>query len=412
MARIIQIVLVLLIAATVSFSRCEAGGWPNPKPQNPAYQTPRGNTAFALDMYSKLKAEKGNLFFSPYSISSALAMTYGGARGTTAAEMEKTLHFTQRQQVHEDFAWLNQELAAAQKDGGVELAIANSLWPQKSELFRPEFLEMTQKYYKSPVTPLDYNNPAQAVRTINSWVADNTKQKIQNLIDGLDRETVMVLVNAIYFKGKWAEPFKKEMTRDGDFTLASGEKTTVPMMHQTKKFAYSETDAMQILEMPYVGNRTSMVVILPRDPAGIAKIEDQLETQTLARWTSWLNSPREVIVTLPKFKMTWGTFDLKPAFENLGMHAPFSGTNADFSGMKEMKGTLDRIVISKILHKAFVEVNEEGTEAAAATAVIMVRGGIGPTIPSFNADHPFIFLIRDKTTGSILFIGKVMDPTK
>jgi len=364
------------------------------------------NTAFALDLYSMLKKEKGNLFFSPYSISSALAMTYGGARGDTAEEMAKTLHFTLgAEKTHPAFADLDTTFYEIQKKGSVQLHIANSLWPQKDYRFLPEYLTLTKRYYGVSITPVDYVKATEEARKIiNTWVEDRTKEKIKDLIGkgDLDPVTVLLLVNAIYFKGNWASQFDLKRTTKSDFSLLSGGKTQVSMMYQKGTFGYREIEGAQVLELPYNGKQLSMILILPDEPTHLSKLEDEL---TLANLDSWLSRiPEEdVNVYLPKFKVTWGTFELNKPLQALGMRKAF-GSGADFSGMDGTK----ILSISAVLHKAFVEVNEEGTEAAAATAVVMSRGV--PRIHTFRADHPFIFLIRDNTTGSILFLGRMVDP--
>ena len=365
-----------------------------------------GNTAFALGLYSVLKKEKGNLFFSPYSISAALAMTYGGARGDTAKEMKNTLRFPpDEKRTHLAFAELNATFDEVQKKAKVQLHIANSLWPQKDHVFLPEYLTLMKQHYGSSITPVDYVKATEKARkTINTWVEDKTDEKIKDLIrqGDLDPQTVLVLVNAIYFKGNWASQFDPKRTKDADFTLLNGKKQQASMMYQKGKFRYKEIEGVQVLELPYVGKQLSMILILPGKPSGLPELEAQLSVENLA---SWLSSVREqeVGVYLPRFKITWGTFELNKPLKALGMRKAF-GSAADFSGMDGTK----TLFIGLVLHKAFVEVNEEGTEAAAATAVGMkLNGGL-----TFRADHPFVFLIRDNATGSILFLGKVLDPNK
>lgn len=367
-----------------------------------------GNTAFALDLYSVLKKEKGNLFFSPYSISAALAMTYGGARGNTAKEMEKTLHFTLgAKKTHPAFTELDVKLDQIQKKGKLQLHIANSLWPQKDYRFLPEYLSLMKEHYGVFVTPVDYERATEKARKIiNKWVEDETKEKIKTIIrqGDLDPLTVLVLVNAIYFKGNWASQFDPDHTTESDFTLLNGQKKQVSMMQQKGKFGYKEIKGAQVLELPYVDKQLSMIVVLPTEPKGILEIENQVLVENLKSWLSRIRE-QEVKVYLPKFKITWGTFDLKMSLKALGMREAFVFGKADFSGMDGTR----TLFIALVLHKAFVEVNEEGTEAAAATAVVMKKGV--PRIHTFKADHPFVFLIRDNTTGSILFLGRVLDPS-
>ncbi|KPL09079.1 hypothetical protein AMJ85_07220, partial [candidate division BRC1 bacterium SM23_51] len=274
-----------------------------------------GNTRFAVDLYSKLKdAEEGNLFLSPLSISTALAMTYGGARGNTAKEMAEALHFALGQgKLHPAFAELQAGLDRVQKKGEVQLHTANSLWPQKDYPFQQDYLSLVEKHYGSPITPVDYETASEEARKIiNKWVEKQTKEKIKNLIrqGDLDPATVLVLVNAIYFKGNWASQFDPDRTSLLDFTLRSGEKKQVPTMQQRGKFAYGELEDVQVLELPYEGKELSMLIVLPRDPKGLPEIENTLSAENIESWLS-RPSQQKVHVYLPKFKISWGTFDLK-----------------------------------------------------------------------------------------------------
>ena len=372
-----------------------------------------GNTAFALDLYAQLRAEPGNLFFSPYSLSSALAMTYAGARGDTAAEMEKVLHFTGGQAgTHPAFQKLQARLAEIEEKGGVQLAVANSLWPQQKYSFLPEYLEEVKGWYGSAITPLDYPGDTDgARRTINRWVEEKTRNRITDLIapGSLDPLARLVLVNAIYFKGNWQSQFDSARTEAAEFFVASDAKVPVSMMAQTHRFPYVEFNGGQIVQLPYAGGELSMLVVLPKEKDGLAAIEAQLTPGRLAQWQEGL-STREVHVLLPKFKLTWGAFQLNDPLKALGLAASFNPARADFSGMD---GQLHWLYVGLVLHKAFVEVNEEGTEAAAATAVVMkARAMRLAAPPEFRADHPFLFLIREEATGAILFLGRVANPVK
>jgi serpin B len=364
-----------------------------------------GNTAFALDLYQQLKANEGNLFFSPYSISVALAMTYAGARGNTAAQMAQTLRFRLDQaQLHPAFAALEARLNRVQQKGHVKLGVANSLWPQKKYDFLPEFLVLTKEYYGVEITPVDYVNATEAARlVINEWVETKTDKKIIELIPPgiLNALTCLVLATAIYFKGDWACQFDEQLTRDAPFHVSATKSVTVPMMNQTREMRYAKRDGLQILELPYAGDDLSMIVLLPDKIKEVEELEAALTTERLDIWTAKLRET-EVNVFLPKFK-TSSAFDLSRKLQVMGMPDAFS--DADFSGMDGMKW----LFIAAVLHKAFVDVNEEGTEAAAATAVIMSRAA--PILPdNFRADHPFVFLIRDNVTRSILFLGRVVNP--
>jgi serpin B len=378
--------------------------------EKPKSAVVEGNTAFALDLYQELKDTKGNLFFSPYSISTALAMTYAGARENTAKQMADVLHFPSGQkEVHPAFGQLETLLNEVQTKGDVQLNVANSLWPQEGYPFLEEYLALVKKYYGVVITPLDYQGAAEKARKIiNQWVEEKTKNKIKNLIQPgiLDAVTRLVLVNAIYFKGNWASQFDEKRTKDGTFYLLSGKTIQTPLMAQKQEFAYGEKEFLQVLELPYVGERLSMIVLLPKEKDGLPELEKQLTAANLRIWT-WGLRKQKVKVFLPRFKMT-SQFSLGKTLAAMGMPDAFSPNKANFSGMD---GRLNWLYIGAVLHKAFVDVNEEGTEAAAATAVVMkIRMAAQP--PTFRADHPFIFLIRENTTGSILFLGRVMDPSQ
>jgi len=369
----------------------------------------QGNTAFALDLYGKLKDAEGNLFFSPYSISTALAMTYAGARGDTEKQMAEVLHFTLDQKgLHPAFSHLEAQLNAAQGKEGIELNVANSLWAQKDYIFLGEFLDLTKKYYGTVLSLLDFKKACEAARKkINAWVEEKTKNKIKDLIKPgvLDSLTRLVLTNAIYFKGNWESQFKKSKTEESPFWLAPGKSINVPMMNQKQNFNYMENDSLQMLELPYVGNDLSMIVLLPKNLDGLVQLESTLSVKNLTTWMDLLRE-REILVFLPKFKMS-SQFSLDKMLASMGMHDAFTG-KADFSGMTGKKD----LYISAVIHKAFVDVNEEGTEAAAATAVAMRLLSMPAPPPVFKADHPFIFLIRHNPSESILFLGRVVDPTE
>ncbi len=369
-----------------------------------------GNNAFALQLYGTLRSTEGNLVLSPYSISSALAMTYAGARGETAQQMEQALHFEQsKTNLHALFGRLDKALKAAQ--GSNELNIANSLWPQKKYPFRQEFLSLLKKDYDATVTPLDYEKGAEQARvTINQWVDDKTRHKIAEIIGPrvLDESTRMVLVNAIYFKGTWTTPFPEFATQPDKFYAKPDTTITVPFMHKRGKFGYGENDQLQLLALPYVGRQLEMLVLLPRSRDGIEQLENGLTAASLSAWTSGMRN-QQVDVALPKFKMSSG-FNLAKALAALGVKDAFDSERADFSGMD---GKSHWLYISAVLHKAYVDLNEKGTEAAAATAVVTTLGAARPPVErprEFRADHPFLFLIRDSTTGSILFMGRVSHP--
>ncbi|MBN1391756.1 MAG: serpin family protein [Sedimentisphaerales bacterium] len=372
----------------------------------------QGNNAFAAELYAKLRAQEGNLFFSPYSVSAALAMTYTGARGETEKQMADVLHFPSQgtegqEQFHQAFGTIIKDLNARGGQGKYELVVANALWGQKGYEFLEGFLRSVGENYDGQLNNVDFAGDTESARkTINTWVEQKTRDKIKDLIPQgvLNQLTRLVLTNAIYFKGNWARQFEKEKTKDAPFTLIGGEKVNTPMMNQTDRFSYMEMEDFQGLELPYVDNELSMILFLPKQTDGLAELEKKLTAENLSQWQAKLRK-REVIVSVPKFKETC-QFSMADMLKQLGMMDAFTAT-ADFSGMNSKK----ELFISEVIHKAFVEVNEEGTEAAAATGVVVGVTSVGPKeTPVFRADHPFLFLIRDNNSGSILFMGRVMSP--
>ena len=369
------------------------------------------NCAFAMDLYKEIGAADGNIFFSPYSISTALAMTYGGARENTATEMAETLRFSLDQEnLHPAFSQLESRLNNIQKTGSIKLSVASSLWPQQDYKFLDEYLSLVKKHYGVSITPVDYKRASEAARKmINSWVEDKTQEKIKDLIQPgtLDALTRLVLVNAIYFKGNWESQFKADNTKDAPFHISSKKSVEVPMMTQQEMFGYADLGSFEMVELPYVGNDLSMIVLLPKEVDGVKQLGAELSKESLSQWKSQLNK-REVLVFLPKFKMT-SMFRLDKTLVSMGMVDAFSDSKANFAGMD---GRPDWLYIGAAIHKAFVDVNEEGTEAAAATGVVIKVTAMPAPPPVFRADHPFIFLIQENRTGSILFMGRLMDPTK
>jgi serpin B len=372
-----------------------------------------GNSIFAFSLYQALKENEGNLFYSPYSISLALAMTYAGSRGETAQQMADTLQFLlEPVSLHPAFNWLDMELAsrgqgAAGKDGeGFRLNIVNAIWGQKDYEFLPAFLDVLAENYGAGLRILDFRTEAEKCRVaINDWVSDQTEGRITDLIPpgAIDALTRLVLTNASYFNAAWEHPFDKKMTANGPFYLLDGGQVTVKMMKQAESFGYSDADGYQAIELPYDGDELSMVVLLPA-PGNFEAFEDGLQAQQVSDIIGDLQATR-VALTMPKFEFESG-FGLKDNLSAMGMPDAFSQMEADFSGMSGNR----ELSISDVIHKAFVAVDEAGTEAAAATAVIVGASSIPASPVEVIIDRPFIFLIRDIQTGSILFVGRVLNP--
>ena len=368
-----------------------------------------GNNQFALDLYRQLSARGGNLFLSPFSISTALAMTYGGAEGRTAEEMAGVLRFPfGRERLHPAFAALMKEVRTGESQD-YQLNVANGLWAQRDYAFKEEFKTVVKTNYGAELRELDFAVAAEeARRLINAWVEKQTQGKIVDVIGpgGITALTRLVLANAIYFRGRWADPFREQATEDAPFRGTPKQEVTVPMMRQQNEFQYLETGSFQALRLVYKGGNLSMIVFLPRKVDGLPEFEKSLTTDKLARWLTQLDW-REVKVFLPRFRMT-SAFTLNEVLSAMGMQQAFDAKAADFSGMT---GGRD-LFISLVIHKAFVDVDEKGTEAAAATALLAPTAAApSPSPPAvFRADHPFLFLIHDQRSGSILFIGRMTNP--
>ena len=374
-----------------------------------------GNTAFAFDLYRVLaeQQEGENLFYSPYSISLALAMAYAGARGETEEQMAHALRFTLPDEIlHPAFNGLDQGLAQrgegarGEHEQGFRLNIANAIWGQESYAFLDTFLDTLAVNYGAGLRVLDFARAPEESRVIiNDWISQQTEGRIENLIPQgtIGPLTRLVLTNAVYFKAPWAHPFREAMTEPGAFTLLDGSQVVVPMMRQAESLGYADGEGYQAVELPYGGREMSMVIILPERDR-FDEFESSLDGNRIQEIVSDLTD-RQVALRMPTFEFD-SRFELSQALGELGMPAAFSSA-ADFSGMT---GTKD-LFISEVLHKVFVSVDEQGTEAAAATGTVIVEGSEMP-VESFavEVDHPFILLIRDTETGTVLFVGRVLDP--
>lgn len=372
-----------------------------------------GNTTFALDLYQTLRGEEGNLIFSPYSISLALAMTYAGARGETEQQMADTLRFTLPQdRLHPAFNMVDLELSSRGEDVDEQLGeafrlnIANPIWGQRGYDFLPEFLDVLALNYGAGLRLVDYvEAPEEARQIVNQWVSDQTEEKIKDLIPqgAIDSLTRLVLANAIYFNAGWFYPFEEEQTRNSSFHLLGGGQISVPMMSQSKMLPYAEGEGYQAVALPYVGGEMAMVILLP----GVGQFEwfeDCLSSELLSDILQDIEM-REVAITMPKFEYE-SSFMLRDALIEMGMPSAFG--DADFSGMT---GTRE-LFISEVAHKAFISVDEEGTEAAAATAVIMSLTAAPAPAVEVKIDRPFIYMIRDLQTGTVLFVGRILNPVE
>lgn len=368
----------------------------------------QGNNAFAVDLYSHLRTQPGNLFFSPESISTAFSMAYAGARGQTATQIQQVFHFTlPPERLHPAMGALLRSMNGPHPH--YELHVADALWAEQDETFLPDYLKLMQDDYGAGLQRVDFLHASEAVRgQINNWVAQETNNRIQNLIGpgALTPQTRLVLTNAIYFKGSWQAPFLADDTMTENFYLSAKQTVKTPLMHRTGDYYYFDGGSFQALELPYNGSELAMVVLLPKQKDGLPALEKQFTAAAVNTWIDKLELADKVVLTLPRFTMTQ-QFELSSALSAMGMPQAFS-SQADFSGMTGKPG----FTISAAIHKAFVEVNEQGTEAAAATGMIMVATAMRDEPPPivFRADHPFLFLIRDLQSGEILFLGRLENP--
>jgi serpin B len=371
---------------------------------------------FAVNLLKQINNSNENQIFSPYSISLALTMAYAGADGKTADEMKSALNFNlPQEELHKQLNALDQSLYVVpeylkDQEGSFQLNIANSLWGQSGFPFKQSYFDLLAQSYGAGLHLVNFaNNSEQARVAINDWVSDATEEKIKDLIPsgGVNNLTRFVIANAIYFNAAWLNQFSNEETRPDDFYLADGSKSSAQMMQIEENYKYQRNQNVQLVEMPYLNDRYSMVLVMPLEK----DLTSMIETLTNEQINDWLNeiSGAKIILRMPKFKFE-SSFSVNQALKAMGMETAFSPTEADFSRMVEPDG--ERLFISEVIHKAYVDVDEEGTEAAAATAIVM-RASVAqpdnePPLIEFN--HPFLFLIRDRQSGLILFVGKVTVP--
>ncbi len=367
----------------------------------------RANNQFAFDLYSKLsKSKQGNIFYSPYSLSAALAMTYEGARGQTAKEIKSVFHFPKSNILRSNFATIQNGINKENKF--YKLKTGNALWAQYNYRFLKNYTDRVKKYYGGKVVNLDFKQETEKSRqTINSFIEKQTNNKIKNLIPAgvLSSMTKLVITNAIYFKGSWKWEFDKSKTSEQDFKITPTKVVKTPMMYMKPdkvRFDYAKIKGLQILELPYKGEKISMLILLPTN--NLNSIESSLTVRKLNEYKAQMKETKLDSISLPNFSFNSKYF-MKGILSAMGMPTAFG--NADFSGMDGTKN----LQISQVIHQAFIKVNEKGTEAAAATAVTMKKSMV-MSRNIFRADHPFIFIIQEKGTGNILFMGRVIDPTK
>ncbi|MDR2179380.1 MAG: serpin family protein [Synergistaceae bacterium] len=363
----------------------------------------RSLNAFALDLYRELaKGDDGNIFFSPQSISSAFAMLFPGSEGETGQEFRRVFHYGDESAA--DMGALQEALNAAPPEAGT-LDAASSIWPAQNLKVYPSYLHLMKRYFDAEITPLDYKaDPNRAKDIINKWVKDKTRGKIQNPIDRLDAGTQMVLVSAVYFKANWMKGFNRGNTKKEPFYKADGSETQVDLMNkQDRVSSYCATDNLQAVRMPYIENAYSMLVLLPRKRGDIENLEKSLSFSALEEILQSLKN-REVVLFLPKFTVET-KYDLRETLETMGLKTSFSD-HAQFPKLAE-----EPLKVDKVIHRAFVDVYEEGTQAAATTSIGMVGlTSVPPSPPVFRADHPFVYCILENRTNAILFMGRYMGP--
>jgi len=404
-ARLSVIVMVL------AFFHAGSHNHPMPKPDpgnivltQKSLSLVKGSNAFTFNFFSKIPDSQGhNVMVSPLSISLALSMTLNGADGITKSNMISALGLNGLSVDEINHIYFDLVNALKKADSNVVMGIANSIWIKKEYPVLESFITANQKYFDARVQSLDFNQVALA--TINNWVNDKTNGKIPSIVNQISADEIMYLINAIYFNGKWQVQFDKSNTEDGPFTLSTGLSATVPLMMLKDHFGYSEQPGYRALKMPYGNGKFEMVMLLPDDGKTADQLIQQMDPSVWESLKTALASDRKVDVWIPRFKFSWDS-DLKDILSSLGMAVAFSRTDANFSKIN----STDQLYISKVKHKSFIEVNEEGTEADAATSVAIGVTSMGPGGPRFHATRPFLIFITEEDTGAILFAGKVENP--
>lgn len=410
-SRIVIFTTVVAVLIAMGYFNMAQGFSRAPEPMT-SQEAAKSSNQFGWDLYQQLKDKPGNLFFSPASIDLALIMTWSGALDQTARDMGRTLNLPDQHATHPDlvlpaFGQLQKSLLPV--DQPYSLHIANRLWGQSGFKFKDSFLKPLDENFSAGLQELDFRGDSSgATQTINQWVEEQTEDKIQDLIPSgsLGRDTRLVLTNAIYFLGKWQRQFKGADTSDRVFHLAPSQEVRVSSMHQNSRFLYGENDQVQLVALPYLGGGAEMLIVLPRQQDGLAGVEANLDQDQLDTWANSMTE-HQVKLWLPKFSLE-DDFSLSSVLGHMGMASALS-PKANFTGMAGDPG----LFISEVIHKSFIDVYEKGTEAAAATAVTIRTTSMGPLTPeavTFDANHPFVFMIRDVETQTILFMGRVMDP--
>lgn len=408
--RILLLMLIVLLLPTCKSHKKTTGHTEIQSSRFTIESLAESNNLLAIDLFKQIQPDAENLIFSPYSIGTVLAMIYSGSGGITAEEMSQVLYFPTSELLDPVESRVIESMQASDTMKGTDFRLANAIWAQENFSFLPDYLDRVQKYYDAPLTLMDFietSNREASRKKINHWVEERTNNRIQDLIQPgiLDASTRMVLTNAIYFNGNWLFPFDKAATAPSMFHISKQESTRTAFMHQTRSYPYYEDEEIQSIRLPYKNNRMALMVILPKSIDGWRMVSQVISYERINLVVSGMET-REVQLSLPKFR-TELRINLKKELTKLGMGSAFS-RHADLSGMTGEKN----LFIDEVIHKAFLEINESGTEAAAATAAIIgLKSSLRDDPVRFHADHPFIFFLLDRQTGCIIFTGRFVKPS-